>query len=863
MLSDDTPPPEDLGPPPSAETALAVLPEAARRWFTERVGEPTEAQRLAWPAVAGGRNLLLCAPTGAGKTLAAFLPILGELLCGPLVRGVRCLYLAPLKALANDARRNLRAHLEGMRAYLPEGTGYVRVGLRTGDTSPRVRRRQLEQPPEVLLTTPESLAVMLSQPWSAELFADLRWVVVDEVHALAPGKRGCDVSLSLERLQALAGRGLRRVGLSATCAPPGEAARFLAGDGRPVAVARVGETSALELAVEPLEESAGFVAALVARLGPELTANRSTIVFTNARGLAERLAWQLRRRYPAWEEEIAVHHSALAAARRRLVERALKQGRLRAVVSSTSLELGIDVGSVDGVVLVHPPGDVVRLLQRVGRSGHGPGQPRRGLVLTAGAGELLEAAVTSAAGRSGQLEPLRVPPHPLDVLCQHLAGMAAARPWEPDEAFALARRAYPYRGLSRDDFDACVAYLSGRRTPLSPRGRGAAGEGEEWLPPRLARDGEEFRVADERTARLLRRNLGTIVAEEPRPVRLCEGPAVGEVDEAFAERLQAGDRFLLDGRCLEYRRASGAALLVEEVAGRPAVPRWASDGLPLSADLARRLYLLRVRAAEALRNGPEALGALLRDEYGLGETAAAALVAVFERQECVSEVPDAATCLIEVVPRQGAADCYLHTPLNRAGNDALGRVAVLRLARGGVAAHSLVADLGLLLSLPGEGPAPEAWRRLLPAEGFDADLGEALRESEALRERFRRAAQTGLMLLRNPMGRRQKVGGRTWGGRRLFDQVRAADPGFALLRQAEREAREEVCDAAAARRFLADLPGMALRCRRLAFPSPFVEGWTQVTAGPAPAVETPAEALRRLHQALMGTGDVEGGGTGS
>jgi ATP-dependent Lhr-like helicase len=389
--------------------------------------------------------------------------------------------------------------------------------------------------------------------------------------------------------------------------------------------------------------------------------------------------------------------------------------------------------------------------------------------------------------------------------------------------------------------------------PPPPRGEGGA-----WLPPRLSWDGDEFRTLDERTARLLRRNVGTILAETTRPVVAeaadGDGQLIGEVEEPFAERLNPGDRFLLDGRCLEYRGDDGQSLRVQEMSGRPAVPRWGSDGCPLSAELARRLYLLRVQAAEALRGSRAALVALLRADCGLDDDGAAALAAHFERQECVSEVPDAATLLVEVVPRQGAADHYLHTPLNRAGNDALARVAVRRLGRDhGRPAQSLVADLGLVVSLAGGEVGPDDWRRVLSAEAFDAELSEALRESPALGARFQRVALTGLMLLRNPLGRRPRVGGRDWGERRLFDKVRRGDPDFVLLRQAERELRRDLCDAEQGRAFAAELPRWAVRCRRLARVSPLVEAWGPVEPGPAEGVETPAEALGRLHAALMGT----------
>ncbi|HXG11896.1 MAG TPA: DEAD/DEAH box helicase [Gemmataceae bacterium] len=849
--------------PSSAEAALAVLPGPVRRWFRERFGKPTAVQRLAWPALQAGEHLLLSAPTGSGKTLAAFLPILARLLTGPLCSGLRALYVAPLKALCSDARKNLRFHLRDLAAFLPVGCGSVRIGLRTGDTPARVRRILRRRPPNILLTTPESLAVLLSQPAAAEQFADLRWVVVDEIHAVAGNKRGADLALSLERLTALAGGELQRIGLSATCAPLVEAARFLVGPERTCRIAAVGESAPLDLAIEPLPESGNFLTHLMDRLERELTVHRSTLIFTNTRSLAERLAWAMRRRWPAWDKEIAVHHSALARARRRRVERGMKQGRLRAVVSSTSLELGMDLGSVDAVVLVHPPGGVVRLLQRVGRGGHSPGRPRRGLVLTATPAELLEAAVTGASGRSAQWEPLRVPSHPLDVLCQQLLGMAAQRPWAPEEAFALVRRAYPYRDLARRDFDDCLDYLSGRDR-----------NGRSWLPARLRWVEGEFVIRDRRTARLVWRNLGTILTDEQQPVHLLSGRVVrgdwsdiptphsplptpvGELDDAFAERLQPGDRFLLDGRCLEFRRREGPKLLVDEVIGRPVVPRWNGAGWPLSADLARRLYLLRVQAAEALRDGPEALARLLQHDYGLGEPAVRLLVKHFQKQECLSEIPDSATCLVEIVPAATGADYYFHTPLGRAGNDALARVAVRRLVRDhGRSAASIVADLGFaLFDRSGAELTPAELRALLAGERFDADLAAAVADSVALRECFRRVALIGLMLLRNPRGGRPRVGGPDWAERRLFDHLITADPDFVLLRQARREVHEECCDAGAARAFAEEMAGRTLHVRRLTQASPFAQAWTQLAAGPAESAESPAEALERLHALLTGGG---------
>jgi ATP-dependent Lhr-like helicase len=838
--------------PPSVaeETALGVLRLPIRTWFAQRFGSPTTIQRAAWQAISAGKSVLLSAPTGSGKTLAAFLPLLDALLGAPPVGSVRVLYVSPLKALAADVRRNLRSYLAGIAPFLAGDVRLPQIALRTGDTSQRDRRQLWLSPPDILLTTPESLALLLTHEGAEELFGGLRQIVVDEVHALAPGKRGADLSVSLERL----GSGVQRIGLSATATPLEEVARYLVGEGRACVLASAQDAAPLELTLRPLPAGVTFLSRLLDLALPELEANRSTLIFTNTRALAERLTWALRRRLPQWDDRIAVHHSSLAADRRRRVERRLKRGRLRTVVTSTSLELGIDIGSVDLVVLVHPPGDVVRLLQRVGRAGHAPGQPRRGLVLTAGPDELLEAAVTASSGVLGQHEPLSISAHPLDVLCQQLLGMASTRTWQPDSAFELICRASPYRELSRQDFDACLDYLSGRA------------EVEDCFVPRLLWEDGAFRLRDERTLRILRQNLGTILAEETCEIALAEPDPlrtprlIGDVDAAFAERLQPGDRFLLGGLCLQFRRlerAGGRAgaprLVVEEVAGRPRVPRWAGGGWPMSPQLAERLYVFRGRAAEALRDGPKSLAGLLRSEYGLLPEAVEGLVSLFALQETVSEIPDPDTLLVEIVPAQSLTTCYLHTPLNRRGNDALARVATLRLGRtrtGQPLPASLVADLGLALYLRGGEPTPEDFRALLSPDGFEEDLRAALSDSLVLRERFQQVALTGLLLLRNPLGSRRRVGGHDWGGRRLFDQIQARWPEFVLLRQAAREVGAEVCDANAARAYLAGLPRRTIRSRRLSHPSPFVESWTQAEPAAVGTPPTPEELLRQLHATL-------------
>ncbi len=858
--------------PSSSEFALSTLDGRVADWFREHFGRPTRTQRLAWPILSHGDHLLLAAPTGSGKTLAAFLPILSQLLTDESVPGLRCIFVVPLKALANDLLKNLRRCVEAVQ---PESERPLRVELRTGDVPSGARRKLYESPPAILITTPESLAVMLAQPTAVPLFQTLRWIVADEVHSLVANKRGSDLSISMERLESIVASGrdivpIQRIGLSATCSPLSEVASLLVGANRSCKIAEAIDVTEADLTVECLPDyfandlataaivdthteasdasreglasiGRGFLARLILRLDREFRKQRTTLIFTDVRSLAESMTWLLRRAYPHWEDAIAVHHSALSAGRRRFIETKLKEGELRVVVSSTSLELGIDIGTIDSVVLIHAPRGVSRLLQRVGRAGHRPGAIRRGLILTAHPNELLEAAITVACSHSSQLEPLRVLDQPFDVLCQHLVGMACRSWWHPDDAYQIIRRAYPYRKLQRSDFDACLDYLTGTHR-----------DGSEWLLKRLRWQGGLFSILNRRTSRLVLRNLGTILGEDMQPVRLRtqnedddqkRKSGIGEVDQTFADRLEPGDRFLLDGRCLEFRGRDGSDLVVEEVIGRPLTPRWMGTGWWLSPELARRVYLYRIQAAEWLREGRHCFASRLAEDLKLVDRSIETVAALIDAQESISEIPDQSTCLIECVDADFEIEYYLHTPLNRPSNDALGRVVALRLLRRhGILATWTAIDLGLMISIPAiQGLKPEMWRDLFNIDHFYIDLDRAIRESVSLRQIFRRVAFTGLMLLRNPLGKRRRVGGKSWAERRLFDQLHLADPNFVLIRQAVDEMKQHTCDGPSARSYLESMPRLSIRCRYLPRVSPLAAGWMEAVSSIPQALLTASE----------------------
>ncbi len=833
-----------------------------RDWFEATFpGGPTPAQRLAWPGIAAGEHLLLVSPTGTGKTLAAFLAILDGLYrehaAGTLAPGLRCVYVSPLRSLGYDVERHLSEPIEAIRRTLGLAESPVKIGVRTGDTSAYQRRKLRDQPPHLLITTPESLSLLLSQSAWHELWRGVRHLVVDEVHALVPTKRGADLAVSLERLAARAGRDPSRLGLSATCRPAEPVARFLVGPSRTCRVIEPpvpDATPVLDLRVESLVKSdegphRGLTyRRLLRRLGQAIGRNRTTVVFANTRAFTEKITHDLRRTIDGGVDSIAAHHSALDAQRRREVEKTLKAGALKAVVTSTSLELGVDIGTADLTVQVGLPGGVSRCLQRVGRSGHQVGVASRGVLLAATAAELAGAVVTAEAARAGRVEPLRPIAAPLDVVCQQLIGMACGGEWACDDAFSLLRKAAPMAGLARGDFDACLAFLAGDLASPPGAFEPEPGATPRWTAPRIWRRNGWFGIRSRRVIRWFWNNVGTITSEESVRV-LADGVEVGTLEGAYAERLQAGDRFVLDGRALEFRRLESTIVHARAADGEPNLPRWSSDRQALSAELALDLANFRDEAARRLADGPHALRAWLVDTHDLDPDAAEVLVRLFEAQEQLSMVPPRDALLIEESPHEDGLAYTFHAPLSRSSCEALGRATAARLGRRfGRDLALVVADLGWSIRLPdGARLRPDEAASLLDPGNFADDVLEGLDRGELPARRFRHVAATALMVLRNPEGGRRRVGGLLWVSSRLYPLVKAACPDHPLLRETRREVLDDLLDTPGALAWLELRP--AVRFRALDALSPFAAAWIDPGSAEAVHFESPAEALRRLHAA--------------
>ncbi|HWL55895.1 MAG TPA: ligase-associated DNA damage response DEXH box helicase, partial [Paracoccus sp. (in: a-proteobacteria)] len=742
------------------------LPPAFQDWFARQGWEPHPHQ-LALLEAEG--DSLLIAPTGGGKTLAGFLPSLVEL---ARVRdeylgnredakgGLHTLYVSPLKALTADIGRNLA------RPVAELGLG-IRVEDRTGDTGATQRRRQRVDPPEILLTTPESLALMLSYPEAPVIFGGVRRVVLDELHALAESKRGDQLMLGLARLRALA-PGLRVTGLSATVEDPAALASFMAG-AAPVAILEADPGPDPDIAMLATEEPAPWAGGGGHYAIPEVLQAvrqaRTTIIFINTRAQAELFFQAL---WAANEENlpIGLHHGSLAREQRARVEAAMAAGELRAVVATGSLDLGIDWGAVDLVIQVGAPKNVKRLVQRIGRANHRYNAPSMARIVPANRFEQIECVAALEAVQQGDLDGAPRGPGPLDVLCQHILLTACTAPFEADALYAEVRTAGPYRGLSRVDFDACLDFAATGGYALRAYDR--------WQRLML-RDGR-WQLRDPRAARLLRMNIGTIVENEMVKVRLRGrgGVPLGEVEEDFAASLVPGDSFLIGGKVV---RMDAMREMVIEVtpapSQQPKIAVYSGVKLAMSTQLAHRVLALIGDPARHVVLPPDT-----QDWLAL--------------QAEVSRLPEPGLLLSESFPHAGLWHCAIYGFAGRNALQTLGLLLTREMEEEGLGPLGfLMTDYALLIWSVDPVTAPD---RLLDAVRLRAGLGDWLAENAVMKRTFRNVATVAGLIQRNMPGQRKSGRQATFSSDILYDTLRKYDPGHLLLRITADEAGRGLVD---------------------------------------------------------------------
>ncbi|HSU85975.1 MAG TPA: DEAD/DEAH box helicase [Chthoniobacterales bacterium] len=835
------------------EALFARLHPRLANWFRATYGTFTDAQLRCVPSILERESILLTSPTGSGKTLAAFLGVfdhfLRQLEAGSLSLGVHCLYVSPLRALTYDIGKNLRAPLLGMGLDKE-----LLLHVRTGDTSASERAKFRRQPVHFLVTTPESLAVMLAQESYAAHLTSCRFVIVDELHSFAGNKRGVDLTLSLERFEELVSlpndkrRPLCRIGLSATAAPLDLLARFLAGDDRPcrIAQAKVKKESIVEV-FSPIRRKpyppAGYTGTrLYAELAALIRSRQSVLVFTNVRSAAEQIGLRLKELLPELADRIETHHASLDRSVRLEVEDRLKEGELRAVVCSTSLELGIDIGAVDLVVMVATPKGVSRAIQRIGRSGHSLNKSSHGVLVATNINDLVEATATAKLVRQGVLDPIQVLEKPNDVLAQHIVGMAALAPIAIQDAFAIVRRAYPFRALARDEFDHILEYLIGGGESLQRQYTGLFGK--------IAVVDGIISLAHPRVTREFLVNIGTIVSEGFVSVLLGRR-RLGSVEEGFIKQLQVGDLFVLAGRVVRLIETGVQEAYVERADGHlPTIPRWNAAKMPLTSGLASAVRKLRADLEARLRAGPDADAVdWLVETYQISIANAQPIVEFFRAQGAISEVPVAGKLLIELYREGEHSHYFFHALIGRSANDALSRIVAWRVKdRIGGNALVTIDDYGFLLTLRRFQELPLAqWKGCFRRAEAEEDLHAALRGSELVKWQFRGVAQTGLMVPRNLPGRERKPRQLSWSSEVLFRVLERHEPDHPLLEEAYRQAMHTFLDAKTAFDFLDTVQSYEWKLRELPVVSPFSFPIYASKIKESMMLEDPAAALERIY----------------
>ena len=852
--------------------SLAALSPATRRWFERAFDGPTPAQELAWPAIAAGGHVLVQAPTGSGKTLAAFLLGIDRLNETP-GEGLRLLYVSPLKALNYDIERNLRGPLAGLGSALT-------VGVRTGDTPQREREQMLRTPPDVLITTPESLFLLLTSR-GRELLKTVETVILDEVHAVAGTKRGTHLALSLERLERVVERPFQRIGLSATQRPLAEIGRFVAGTGREIQLVDAGQRKELDLEVvvpvedmrelnarnelsqpvvqDGVEMDPGYEAnrrsiwpSIYPALLELVKAHRSTIVFVNNRRLAERLS--LRINELAEEEVARAHHGSLAREQRVIIEEDLKAGRIPCLVATSSLELGIDMGAVDLVIQVESPKSVARGLQRVGRAGHELGAVSKGRIFPKFRADLLECAVVAKAMREGEIEETAIPRNPLDVLAQQVVAICAEEEIAVDDLFALVRGAHPFADLARQQLDNVLDMLAGRY----PSDEFAE------LRPRIVWDRTAGVIRGRSSARRLAvTNAGTIPDRGLYGVFQVDGGGrVGELDEEMVYEAREGQTFLLGASTWRIEEITRDRVLVSPAPGVPgAVPFWRGEGVG-------RPYELGARIGEAARTlsalSDERARKRLRTDYHLDDLATGNLLAFLREQERLSALPTDTTVVVERF-RDEIGDwrvCVL-TPFGGRVHAPWSMALAARIRDSlGLEVQSLWSDDGIALHFPDADSPPALADLLIEPQELEDLVVHEVGSTALFGSRFRENASRALLIPRRRPGQRTPLWQQRLKAQSLLEVARKYGS-FPIVLETYRECLQDVFDLTALRGILRGLQTREIDLVEVETPSAspmaasllFDYVATYMYEDDTPAAERRAQALsldRELLRELLG-----------
>ncbi|MFB3766115.1 MAG: ATP-dependent helicase [Methanotrichaceae archaeon] len=871
---------------------LELFDEILREWWTKTFSKYDELftppQRLAVPLIHEGKNVLICSPTGSGKTLSAFISILNQLFLlakeEELENSVYCLYISPLKSLANDIHKNLERPLSEIQALAREKgiePQEIRHAIRHGDISAKDKSRMLRNTPHILNTTPESLGILLSAPQFRKKLKTVRWVIVDEIHSLAGSKRGVHLSISLERLEELKSElipgtdpdlgSFTRIGCSATIEPLDEIAAFLAGSARLVEIVDTRFSRQFDLKLlcpvpDLINTAARELSDGLYRIVHEhVQEHKNTLIFTNTRNGAERVLYNLRSRYPEFynEQNSGCHHGSMGKESRLETEDRLKAGSLKVVCSSTSLELGIDMPHIDLVLQIGSPKSVAALLQRIGRAGHSLDQVVKGRIIVFDRDELIECAVMLEKGRSGFVDKIHIPTNCLDALCQHLLGMVLEKPWDLDGVRRIVRRSYCYRYLKDEDFMSVIDYLSGKH----------AGLAERHIYAKIWHDDITNKIGKRgRNARMIYyTNTGMIPDQFSCDVFTREGRWIGNLDEKYMEKLDKGDVFVIGGRSYRFCYRRGGNVYVDPTADRPNIPSWISEKLPLSFDLGNSVLRFKNDMAWMMRTkgGSDVIRWLL-GQYPIDENSARSIYEIFSHQISYLGEDSISTDWRLVIeegrdPESDRRVYYFMTNYGVRFNDGFSRMVAYLISREKTSnVYVSIVDSGFMVSVPKTKKVDI--RKILMSiddDNCEALLHNAIENTHLLKSLFRINACRCFMILRNYMGRRKSARRQQVSADMLIYFARKLDR-FAVLDESYREIIEDKFEVENIKEILRGIQSgdIAVVLKKADSPSPMAFGIATVGASDVIFAEDRLSLLKEFHKRVMekiGHGDAVAG----
>ncbi|VVB82701.1 ATP-dependent DNA helicase Hel308 [uncultured archaeon] len=815
--------------------------------FTQKIGVMPIWER---------KNILISAPTGSSKTLTAFLPIINYLVMlaekNQLEDKIYAIYTSPLKALSNDIHKNLIEPLEAIY-QIAESKNIklqkIRVGLRTGDTTTQERAKMARKAPHIFVTTPESLAITLTTKKFIDYMRSVEFCVVDEIHAL-DNKRGVYLSLTLERLNEVSLIWPVKIGLSATIAPLEEVAKYLVGSA-PDREVFIGDTKLIKkldiqvLSIGDLITELSFGNNMYSLVDSLIKEHKTTLIFTNTRSATERVVNHLKEKFPTeyGDDNIAAHHSSLSKAHRFDIEERLRDGKLKVVVCSTSLELGIDIGYIDLVIMLGSPKSSARALQRLGRAGHKLHDTAKGRFIILDRDDLVECSVIQKEMIEKKINKVYFPKNCLDVLAQQIFGMAIYKVWDIDEIFSLIKKSYCYSGLSRNDFFDVISYLAGDYALEKSNVYAKI-----WYDAKTKQIGKKGKMA--RVMYLT--NIGTIPDESFITVKIApSGEPVGAIDEGFLERMKKGDVFVLGGKKYLYLYTRGMNVYVKaDIQRAPTIPSWFSEMLPLSFDSAIEINKFRTLMNEKFKNKVDKLEiiSLIKETLYLETSSAETIYNYFNEQYNYLEIPHSNLLLVE---RYNSQKHYLifHSMYGRRVNDVLSRAIGFMLGRAG----GRDIELGIndnSFYIAGEKMNIEKVMNFIKSENLEEILKEAIERTDVLARRFRHCAARSLMILRNYKGKTKSVGKQNMKSHFVLAAVKKISSEFPILREARREVLEDLMDIESAKLILEWIKEgrVKLKIRDVDIPSPFALGIIMQGQSDMIKIEDKQAFLKRMHE---------------